>query len=174
MRFLCRNQGSFHVSWCNHAVCLGPEITQQRCKEATWWSAPSSLGSVVGPGLSFQHLSPPSGLSRTRSFQQVEMGEADVLHGWQASFSQAGTSRQVLVACSDKLSLFVVTRDCSRMEKGLCLCSGYKASQIISVTGFSLAPHRKGELHLTDGRTGLPRVWWTLSPTQVLLPLLYH
>lgn len=77
-------------------------------------------------------------------------------------------------ACSDKLSMFVVTGDHSRMEKGLCLCIGYKASQIISAMGFSLAPHGKGRLHLTDERTGLPRVWWVRSPTWVLLPLSYH
>lgn len=80
-----------------------------------------------------------------------------MLHVWQALFSQAGTSRQVSEACSDQLSVFVVTGDHSGMEKGLCLCTGYKASQIISAMGFSLTPHGRGELHLTDGRTGVPR-----------------
>lgn len=49
-----------------------------------------------------------------------------MLHGWEAPFSQAGTSRQVSEACSDKLSMFVVMETTAGWRRGCAFALGTK------------------------------------------------
>jgi len=74
------------------------------------------------------------------------------------SFPRQEHLERSLRHANDQLSMFTVAGDHSGMEKGLYLCNGYRASQIISVMSFSHASHGKRGLRLTGGRTGPPRV----------------